>query len=499
MKLISTCLLLLIPFVGLFAQKATLHLTVSGAPSIEEATLTSYNFRDGYLHETDDWFWEITVPLDKGKGSCSLDLEEPVFLFLEVNEGNRYELFVSPGDKLQVTITCKGDKEQITVTGKGSNNNQATKWNERPEGYDAYRSDTLPDNILKDLHQNYLTDSSRLAKYIGTYHPSRAYSAARRLDLLYTPLNQYHEFWGNQKFKFMNKPNKAERSRPWERALDSMLRRYPLNNEAALIARNYVDLVGRFSTRKREALIDSFNTDRAAFLQSWYGDSVNGEAAYIDDGENLFEEKIINRYFSGSVREFAYAHLIHGAIGDKEDNLLEIYDRMQQKYPQSKYPKYLEPKLAGLRQKDARQLNERMVFVPNGDSLKTFREVLDLVKGKTVVMDMWGTWCGPCRKEIDRNSQALKDHFKGKEVVFLYIANFDIHKPAAWRKLIAYYNMEGTHILANYALTDDIMKTVKGKGYPTYIIVKKDGSFELSKAGYPMDRQKMIDQVEAAL
>jgi thiol-disulfide isomerase/thioredoxin len=112
---------------------------------------------------------------------------------------------------------------------------------------------------------------------------------------------------------------------------------------------------------------------------------------------------------------------------------------------------------------------------------------------------MWGTWCGPCRKEINEHSQALKDYFKGKEVVFLYVANFDLVNEPKWKALIPYYNLEGTHLLASQELTQNINEVTKMKGYPSYIIIKKDGNFELSKAGYPMDRDKLIKQIEAAL
>jgi protein-disulfide isomerase-like protein with CxxC motif len=70
---------------------------------------------------------------------------------------------------------------------------------------------------------------------------------------------------------------------------------------------------------------------------------------------------------------------------------------------------------------------------------------------------------------------------------------------ALTQKLIAYFKLTGTHVLANEKLSDDIMKKTKGRGYPTYIVIKKDGSYELSKAGYPMDRGVLIKQLEDAL
>lgn len=111
---------------------------------------------------------------------------------------------------------------------------------------------------------------------------------------------------------------------------------------------------------------------------------------------------------------------------------------------------------------------------------------------------MWGTWCGPCREEIEKNAKKLREHFKRKNVTFLYIANLDNGREKEWKKQIAYFQIEGLHILANPRLTADIMGKVKATGYPTYIIVKKDGSYEQTATKYPVNLNEMEKEIEAA-
>jgi thiol-disulfide isomerase/thioredoxin len=141
-----------------------------------------------------------------------------------------------------------------------------------------------------------------------------------------------------------------------------------------------------------------------------------------------------------------------------------------------------------------------MVFMAgNGTKFNSLDEVLAAMKGKTVLVVMWGTWCGPCREEIEKNSAAIREHFKDKGLTYLYIANNDMNNQEQWKKLIAYFDMEGTHLLANNLLTEDIMAKVNGQGYPTLFIIKKDGTFEQSKTAYPINRDILFKQLEEDL
>lgn len=136
-----------------------------------------------------------------------------------------------------------------------------------------------------------------------------------------------------------------------------------------------------------------------------------------------------------------------------------------------------------------------MTLIANTDSIKTFEHLLNLYAGKDILLDMWGTWCGPCHEEIEKNGAELRKYFQNSSLEFLYISNYDKKNVQRWKQLIAYYEMEGTHILASQELTDDILKKTGARGFPSYIIIRKDGTFELSKTGYPMNRELLIKQI----
>ena len=193
--------------------------------------------------------------------------------------------------------------------------------------------------------------------------------------------------------------------------------------------------------------------------------------------------------------------MLEGAIqGSLLNNLIPIFDRFKDKYPENDYVALIQSYIDPIVARKALKLNDKMVFAKDdGVKLNTLEEVLALTKGKTVLLDMWGTWCGPCLEEIEKNGKAIKDYYKNKDLDYVYIANFDIPNAQKWKELIPYFNLEGIHILANNKLTKDIMQRIKGNGYPTYLIIKKDGTFELSKAGYPMELNILFKQIDIAL
>ena len=74
--------------------------------------------------------------------------------------------------------------------------------------------------------------------------------------------------------------------------------------------------------------------------------------------------------------------------------------------------------------------NKKNTFAPNVHYLdltdvaseNILSTILDRYKGKTVVLDMWETWCGWCIKG-HQEMAPYKEELNGKDIVFLYIAS----------------------------------------------------------------------------
>lgn len=253
--------------------------------------------------------------------------------------------------------------------------------------------------------------------------------------------------------------------------------------------------------REVEAARMEHQSDPVAFYQQWFhSDPRQGKKIFDGTQVGLLNNMVIDKYFSGKAAENAYGQTIKFKFMRADyPAVTSMYDHFKKEFPTSVYINRFKVPIAEIVKKQQKALNSNVIFVKNnGTQLNTLNDVVALTKGKVALIDMWGTWCSPCREEIEKNAVKLENHFKNKNVNFIYIANFDIAREQEWKKMIAYFQIEGIQILANAALTKDIEAKVKLTGYPTYIIVNKDGSYRTTSAQLPMNLQAKIKEIETA-
>ena len=136
-------------------------------------------------------------------------------------------------------------------------------------------------------------------------------------------------------------------------------------------------------------------------------------------------------------------------------------------------------------QQIARELagNESVFFkkyddVAPEDILQT---ILNKYKGKAVLIDMWETWCGPCRAG-HKTMAPMKEQMKGQNVQFIYIAS-PSSPPTTWQKMIK--DIDGDH----YYLTEEqnyyILSHYESSGIPTYAIYDTKGHQTYKSIGFP--------------
>jgi thiol-disulfide isomerase/thioredoxin len=97
---------------------------------------------------------------------------------------------------------------------------------------------------------------------------------------------------------------------------------------------------------------------------------------------------------------------------------------------------------------------------------------LDNFLGKYIYIDVWATWCKPCREEFPF-LDSLKKHFKDENALQIISVSVDKDFPK-WSKFVTENNMNGFQLHA--ASNSDFVKFYDIGALPRYILIDKNGN-----------------------
>lgn len=98
----------------------------------------------------------------------------------------------------------------------------------------------------------------------------------------------------------------------------------------------------------------------------------------------------------------------------------------------------------------------------------TFQNILDAHTGKTIVIDIWASWCGDCIQGMPK-VKALQNQFTDVAYVFLSLDR-DVD---AWKRGIKKYKVAGNHYYMPNAKQCDFADFVNISWIPRYMVVNK--------------------------
>ena len=130
------------------------------------------------------------------------------------------------------------------------------------------------------------------------------------------------------------------------------------------------------------------------------------------------------------------------------------------------------------------------------DGEKIFRKIIEPYKVRTIYVDIWGTWCSPCKSNL-KESWKVKEALKDYDIVYLYLCNRSSEE--SWKNVIKEYNLTGDNCV-HYNLPEDqqaaIERYVGISGYPTYKLIDKEGNIHDLHWLHADDMQSFVDTID---
>jgi len=444
------------------------------------------------------WFYgskQSITPNSLGEFQITMNVESPSFVTIYIPKKANGTLLVESGKTYNINFNLTSKDKKFIAKGKNSKAQNIYNTFPNPDFniYDIrdYKNDSIASVIISKIKKVKEEEVSQFKELFNKNEISEGFLTLVKLDreCFYTALQGRVA-----SYKFMeSKRNNSKK-----------LKNVSINLWS-------------------ETFKDSPLTTSLFFRSPWFYTFADNFTEYNLFKNNSFDfEKLSKTYYHSGLRhskiiemskifltenilEYFYASYIYFHGWQNEDNskeLIKLYDDFKKEFPNSKYSEYLTTIITPIikyhnKVDEETRSKDKFKFIDNFEKINSFKELTKTLKGKKIYIDIWTTWCGPCKKEFKHKTK-LKTLLESKNTEILYISHDKDERNELWKEMIKGYDLEGYHIRANELLKADIIKIFGNNGsfyYPRYILIDEKGTVVNEYVAKPSESIKLEKQL----
>lgn len=385
-------------------------------------------------------FTNYAVEIDSaGGGMVELELQEPTYATIEVRKYDRRLVYLEPGKDLTLSYSMKTGEKEVSLTGELAKENQFLAQN----GFYSF----IPVNYRdRDIRQ-----------------------AARKADSV-LGVNR-------QKLKEASLSNTFK---TWEN------KRLEVDVCAALLRAPLVDTTLYLQTIREKMVMDSTYLSIPAyreFLEQYVRMWVRVKGDKLYEGTELADKRLAC-IFENFKDPAMLSYLVDMTLFHYGTSGIEKYKEL--------YNRYVRDTARLALFADACKKADRIApgnpcpdfqFADNTGKTISLKDL----RGKYVYMDIWATWCGPCKGEMPSLLE-LEKRFEGKDITFVSLSvdkNKDIE---LWKKTIEQMGLGGIqlHLGENWEWLKNFMAA--SISVPRFILLDQEGKIVNANMSRPSDK-----------
>lgn len=318
------------------------------------------------------------------------------------------------------------------------------------------------EEYLNDLKAQILIEDSVLSAFSKMYNPSATFLRWAEKSIIYTHANYIGEF---NFYHYMNKS--SYEGDPFDKSL------FPVNDDDAIVSSWYDYHLKSNSYRyiQKDSLVKKLMHEEnySGAYRLALSNIIENEDAGIS--RDLMCYRLLLELFKKSFTEFlVLENDVNKFLNNKD--LIALIDKRKHEF-ESKDGYHIS-------RFDSDTQEEKEII---GD---IFKHLADRHQGKVMYIDIWATWCGPCKSEIPHAIE-LHKYFEKKQIVFvnLCLASSKVE----WEKAIKNRLIVGENYYFNREQTELLRNKLKSPAYPTYIIIDKNGNVVDDNAPRPSSNE----------
>lgn len=137
--------------------------------------------------------------------------------------------------------------------------------------------------------------------------------------------------------------------------------------------------------------------------------------------------------------------------------------------------------------KIAQKMNGEVSPSFNYENHKGGKTKLEDFKGKYVYIDIWATWCAPCRAEIPFLKK-VEEKYHDKDIVFVSISVDTQKDYEKWKKFVSDKQLGGVQLFADNNWNSDFIKAFGVNSIPRFLLIGPDGKVIFADAPRPSSK-----------